>query len=199
MTKENLEIIITNGYCCSTKKAVELSKLLSLGSNCTDKKEFELLILNNALNILKCYNFNGTPSLLSVILYGTSYATLSSTLCDAAATYYLTVNDITYTTPGELGKTEEYLFLKLLDMSSKLVSYELIEVGPDLYWNIKMSCDTTMLIIGTQTNLGTSVINFDLISKGDCTINNCLTEEELNKLTHTVMNICDICDCQLKQ
>lgn len=89
MTQKNLEIIVTNGYCCSALKAVTLSKLLSLGNICTDKQEFELLILNNALIALTKHDFT-------------------------------------------------------------------IE-------------------------------------------NNCLTEEELDKLTHTVMNICNICDCQLKQ
>ena len=66
MTEENLNIVITNGYCCSAQKAVQLSKLLSIGNKCTKKEELELLVLVNSLNALDCYDFASTTNYLTI-------------------------------------------------------------------------------------------------------------------------------------
>lgn len=195
MTQENLEIIVTNGYCCSAQKAVELSKLLSLGNICTDKKEFELLILNNALNTLKEYSFTGKYSKHSLLYVDTDYEALASIISSNTITYYIKCNNLVYSKLGDNIKSELQIILELLESTEKFIKFDPLQIGLDFIFSITMSCDTELVELGIDLN---AMNSFIINTIGNCTLNNCLTEEELDKLTHTVMNICDICDCQLK-
>lgn len=196
MTEENLEIIITNGYCCSAKKAVELSKLLSLGNICTDKKEFELLVLNNALKALKQYEYNLGASEFSILYENIDYDKLIGAISQPSIEYAVSVNGITYSQFGDNSTPEVDLILSLLSNSGKYIEFIPIQQGIDFLFKFKMTCDVTQVFFGDITN---PLIEYDVYKTGNCQLTNCLSDDALNKLTHTVMNICDICDCQLKQ
>jgi hypothetical protein len=58
MTESNLNLILTNALCCSATKAKEVSKLYSIGNSCADKELIKLKLLNDKIEVLRCYNFS---------------------------------------------------------------------------------------------------------------------------------------------
>lgn len=64
MTSENLDIVLSNALCCSSKKAIIVSDLLSRGDKCAKSKFKELKILNDSIETLLC-NAYGESSCLT--------------------------------------------------------------------------------------------------------------------------------------
>lgn len=65
MTSTNLNIILTNAVCCSSEQAVKVSKLLTSGSLCAKAEVIKLKLLNDYIEVLKCYNVDSENNCLS--------------------------------------------------------------------------------------------------------------------------------------
>ncbi len=74
MSPNHIYIVLTNALCCSSKKALEVSKLFSTGNLCANNELIKLKLLNDKIKILSDYyfdttdletnNFNNKPSCL---------------------------------------------------------------------------------------------------------------------------------------
>jgi hypothetical protein len=63
MTETNLNLVLTNALCCSSKLAVQVADLYAMGNKCADAEFRKLKILIDRIESLSCYNFNdATPS-----------------------------------------------------------------------------------------------------------------------------------------
>lgn len=58
MTSKNLNIVLTNAICCSSNLAIKVSKLLSMGNFCAESEVIKLKLLNDSIEVLKCFTAN---------------------------------------------------------------------------------------------------------------------------------------------
>lgn len=194
MNQTNLEIILTNVICCIAKKSIQFSKLLSIGSKCYKKELRDLKILNDTLKVLseegftqnsifqQYLNIEFTQNILSpseyitfyinnipVIIYGND----QDTLLDQITNYVESINGSITVTPI---------------------------IGNNFYLiNITLSCNVVSFRFSVPSIPVSEVVSdptiFNNVQSGICT--GCLTEEQINKLSHLLMKHCNICDCQL--
>lgn len=203
MTSTNLNIVLTNAVCCSANLAAKVSKLYSIGDKCADSELVKLKLLNDYIETLRCYKID---AINSKFRYRTLYdAAIFRALSNPLRTYVITVNGVSQNLPGDGIKTRFEIIGELLGLFSNVISYTYTE-DPDTsnprysYLDIEADCDVTEInysvYITATGNLNTSI---DLLpyQTGVCTIENCLTDEEYQKLIEYVMSTCDICECQL--
>jgi hypothetical protein len=57
MTETNLNLVLTNALCCSSKLAVEVADLYAMNNKCADSEFAKLKLLIDRIEALKCYNF----------------------------------------------------------------------------------------------------------------------------------------------
>lgn len=192
MTFDNLNIVLTNAVCCSAVKAVELSDLLSKGNLCVESKIRELKLLNDRINLLRCYNFDTSTQLATFTVSVTNIEVFASTV------FTLNINNIAgpsvvYNVFNNINSVYTYLFTKA-GFTYILIS----SIGNVKTYLVTALCDTNTLTVSNSND--SSINTFIQNTKGSCTIKtNCITEDQMNSITNEIMEYCNICNCQLKQ
>ena len=198
MTSNNIDIVLTNALCCSANKANELSDLLSKGSLCIESKVRELKILNDSINLLKCYNFGNTAN--TILTIGSTTFNMNG-ISVTGKTYNFNINGIIYNINGD---NVTKIFILLNDLL-KLAGYYISS-----YYNINsdngiiiytLNCNIINLTVSVTISNGTTIIAPTIINQiGNCIpiSLNCITEDQMIFLTNRIMKYCDICECQLK-
>jgi hypothetical protein len=101
MTETNLNLVLTNALCCSSKLAVEVADLYAMNNKCADSEFAKLKLLIDRIEALKCYNFtvNKNSEFSFTLNSGLNFIfnSLGSTFYDGTIT--LVVNDIIYNVP----------------------------------------------------------------------------------------------------
>lgn len=198
----NNNIILTNAYCCISKQAAKVSKLLSIGDRCAQKEVAKLKLLIDYVEALKCYNTETTNSKFLVRVTSVDYENSFLAISNPLRTYRITVNGVQYTQQGDGVSTRGEIFISILNTINNIISYY---VEADYtkeregynYVYIEAECDVTSIIF--DTTVSTSPTNFTNIIPGNCKVENCLSEDNFDIIKSRIMNICDICECQLTQ
>lgn len=81
MTSTNLNIVLTNAACCSATKALAVSKLLSIGSKCAYSEVLNLKLLNDYIEVLRCYIVDSETNCLTIDEFNIIVAKLMK-MCD---------------------------------------------------------------------------------------------------------------------
>lgn len=207
MTNQNIDIVLGNALCCSAKKAIELSDMLSRGFKCSNKYLRELVLLNNSIETLICREdiqdseFNYTLSCID-------YSTLLNTIPPLDIfKYYIEVtidgSIKTYETTSNNVDNIWFLYLSLLNNITEIKEYTTIgcdDGSLNKNINIKSTCNVSRIYFYALEQLKQTVSlqqEYTNIIKGNCFT--CLTEVQKDNLINNIMTTCEICDCQLKQ
>lgn len=203
MNNINLNIVLTNAICCSSKLASEVSRLYSIGDRCANSELNKLKLLNDRVNLLGCYKFQSNTIIEFNYIRDTDFITSSS------ITYYIYINGIQYTLIGDnttLLQTLVILKLKELGLYIDSIFTKITtNIGIQLFFKYYLPCSVTSLILESVTPQSfpkppvVKDIIGKLIQQGNCNYDNCITEEQMNNMTHQIMKQCNICDCQLNQ
>jgi formylmethanofuran dehydrogenase subunit E-like metal-binding protein len=94
MTQENLAIVLNRANCCIAEKALQLSKLWSIGSKCYKEELRNLKILNDSVDALLNNAFT-QGSIFQSILTNSQYTFVNTTVLNS--TLYLYINEVEYT------------------------------------------------------------------------------------------------------
>lgn len=205
MTSTNLNIILTNALCCSATKAVALSDKLSKGILCLESEKRELKLLNDRIEILRCYNFSINGSINNTILTIGDKNFILSNISVNGREYTIVINGITYIKIGNGIKEIHDLITEQFITLGYFISLETLTVNDVNYIKYVVSCEVISLTISAPSGVfippsysTTAIIN----QIGVCGITtelNCLTVDQMDKMTHEIMEYCNICDCQLTQ
>lgn len=203
MNKTNLDIILTNALCCSSKLATEVSRLLSIGDKCDKSKLIDLKLLNDRINVLQCYKFTTNTIIEYNYIRDIEFISLST------VTYNLYINGISYNLIGDNITTVSKLILDKLKILGFYIdaTYTLLseDIGNLFIFRYYLPCSITSLTLETITPQAfpkppvTREFIGRVLQQGNCNYENCLTEDQMNNITHKIMSQCNICDCQLKQ
>ncbi len=195
MTSENLNIILTNAQCCISKQSVIVSKLLSIGDKCAKNKVEQLKLLIDYVDALRCYNTETTSSEFILKTYINSYFQIS----DSLKTYQIIIDGVSYIEQGDGVRTIGEIYENIISGISNILSYyttpEKLIAPTFVYINITAKCDVNSITFNTLQP-GPSALFINTVP-GNCEIKNCLSEEDYNTIRSNIMNICDICECQL--
>lgn len=205
MTTENINIILTNAICCSSKLAAEVSDMLSSGNKCANSKLNDLLVLQNYIRILNCYQ---NDSVESVFIYKIDYKSyesmiLANTLINRK--YGFKINNTLETLQGSGGPNLTDILSQIVDDSDILISYNSsysdTKILDAVYLTTRAVCyaESLSYIVTDLSDNVISEIPFILTNPGSCDPQNCFTEDEINEIINKLMSLCDICECQLIQ
>ena len=208
MNSTNLNIVLTNALCCISTQAVKVSKLLSIGSKCTEAEIQKLKLMNDWFKALQCYNADDSINSKFVLhLLYNEYLNVLKNTSNTGRTYIVTVNGIEYSAVGD-GVTSVGDLVGGLILSAEGVNSLTEVVDPDtntpryVYLYIDADCDITTInytVIRNSDQVELSNIDWTLYQTGYCTVPNCLTEEQFNIIVANLMAACNICECQLNQ
>lgn len=206
MTSDNLNIILTNALCCSATKAVLLSDKLSKGILCLESEKRELKLLNDRIEILKCYKFEINNTISNTILtLGDKDFTLDIVSTNLKE-YTIIINGISYIKIGDGVKKISELVTEQLITLGYYISSSIVVFNDVVYVRYVLTCQVDSITVNVevgskevpQPRTTTAVIN----QIGVCgTVDeiNCLTADQMDQMAHEIMEYCDICDCQLTQ
>jgi len=208
MNATNLNIVLTNSLCCISAQAVKVSKLLSIDSKCAEAEIQKLKLMNDWFNALRCYNAEeSTNSKFVLRLDYNEYLNVLKSTSDTGRLYVVTINGIEYSAVGDGVTSVGDLVGSLILSASEVISF--IEViDPDthtpshVHLYIEANCDIETInyqMIRISDNVVLSDIDWTLYESGQCTVSNCLTEEQFNVVVAKLMATCNICECQLNQ
>ena len=224
MNNQNLELILTNAKCCSSKLASEVSYMYSIGNNCSKSEFNKLKLLQDRMDALCRYK---STYLTNIVKNGTFNNNTSFwTINNPGNWIYSTILDgsIIYKGADEGGTfSQDILTLN----ENYIISFDIIfnnlgnsencnlviNFGSNSY-PITLSSSTSIQHISfPATCIGNTVLSFYTISfpspsslyyidnivinKASEVLKTCLTEEKMNLMAHDIMKQCDICDCQL--
>jgi len=206
MTSDNLNIVLTNSLCCISAKSVEVAKLLSIGSKCSDSELQKLKLMNDWFDALRCYDIDPITALFLYRTDTLNYENFTTAPSNVLKIYTLIVNGITYSFPGDGVSTRYNILLSLLAQASSTATVTLI-LDPDTkdtiygYFYIEAPCDVKTIVAETTDLSGVvqSSFDFTLYREGMCVPTNCLSEDNFNIILANLMKECDICECQLNQ
>ena len=200
-----------NLNCCITKKAVELSNLLSTGNECAEVKSQELFLLNAYNEILCNYKpkiiteectSNYKPSIFERTIVRSEMLSDNSTL----TLYVNNVNKAQITTSGPV-----YVAVNdLLDLSG--FNYNTIADGKDsVTYQLILDCSVKNVYANIFKNIdGEPIININIpiviIQEGICDDNlnckeiiiesqGCISEESYIKIINNINSLCEFCNC----
>ena len=131
MTETNLNLVLTNALCCSSKLAVQVADLYAMGNKCADAEFRKLKILIDRIESLSCYDFtyNKNSEFSFTLNSGLNFIfnSLGSTFFEGQIT--LTVNDITYIVPIVSTDTcKQMIINKLIELQVLKEYYEIGEL-----------------------------------------------------------------------
>jgi hypothetical protein len=120
--------------------------------------------------------------------------------------YLLYVNSVKYSYQGD-GVTTIIDILNILINLAGLPSFTTViepgdKVDKFVYISLKTDCSITDIYSQVQiisTGVLSAKYEFNLIDGGICEKKNCLSEDNINIIINKIMELCDICDCQLNK
>jgi hypothetical protein len=208
MVSNNLNIVLTNALCCISTQAVKVSKLYSIGSDCAESELQKLKLMNDWFEALRCYNAEeSTNSKFVLKLEYNQYLSVLKSTSNIGRLYVVTINGVEYSVVGD-GVTSVGDLVGGLILSATGINSLTEIVDPDsynprhVYIYIDADCDIETInyqVIRISDNVVLSNIDWTLYEAGQCTVTNCLTEEQFNNIVAKLMAACGICECQLTQ
>lgn len=222
MTFEQLKIVYTNALCCSSELAVKVSDLYSRGDKCADFEMIKLKLLNDKILILKDW-LNDHCNLVKngEFTYDLSYwdnvdvGDAGPWLWNSGEAYFEASDQGAGIAQNCLVPGRKYLLsfdYHYTPGVNPLGEYIRIKVGTSEYFVNPITASTTLqhveleiTCVGNSTfSLYTSfdsntnsILYLDNVIIRNTDDNGCLTEEQIDTLTHDIMKSCEICDCQL--
>ena len=205
MTNENINLVLTNSLCCIGKYAVKVSKLLSIGDKCADSEVIKLKLMNDYFNVAICYNniieINNT--IISLTTQNPSFFYLNN-ISILNRSYVVIINGISYSFIGNGTSTILALLILKLTILNFYISHTQVNTnGVDSITSTLvtfiLTCDVKSMMLFYNDGTGnTTTISGNLIQLGNCiSVTNCLTEIEFEIIMNKLMDICEICPCQL--
>ncbi len=205
-TEDKLNVILSNALCCSSELADKVAKMYLIGNKCADSELRKLKLLIDKIKALRKYKFpiSNTNSIYSTVFLESYYYPYTEVLESDIAEYIdLYVNDVLYViTPDNVSTSEQLIIAKLQELGVYVDSY--IQDFNSLRY--ELTCNVTQFnfiiyyeFLAESEVIETFDFNFNIFQQGICPVTylNCLTEEQLDDLSHDIMKECDICDCQL--
>lgn len=130
MTETNLNLVLTNALCCSSKLAVQVADLYAMGNKCADAEFRKLKILIDRIESLSCYNVtvdnNAEFSFTLNPVLNNIFNALGSTFYDGTIT--LVVNENIYNIPIVSSDTcKQMIINKLIELQVLKEYYEIGE------------------------------------------------------------------------
>lgn len=198
----NNNIILTNAYCCISKQAAKVSKLLSIGDRCAQREVEKLKLLIDYVEALKCYNTETINSEFLLRVDSDDFKDNFLAISNPLKIYRITINGVEYTQAGDGVSSKGEIFESIIATISTILSYyitaDYVKEGKGFnYVYIVAECYITSIIFDTTTSLNHGL--FSNIVPGNCKIENCLSEDNFDIIKSRIMDICDICECQLTQ
>lgn len=185
LTQQDLDVRLQLINCCIGEKTADLLAKIKIGAKTVPCKLQELQIMQEMIEILKCYDV----TLEEILPFGT--IDISNT--DQDATINILINGIsisgTYTTTSSTPSTEMIALTAIINnyqdayIATYNVANHLIEIQ-------STTCTNGNITI-TQTGK-ISILVTDL-SEGVCLTDNCITEEQVQAMFNWMAKKCGIC------
>jgi hypothetical protein len=182
--------------------------LYSIGSDCAESELQKLKLMNDWFEALRCYNAEeSTNSKFVLRLEYEEYLSVLKSTSNIGRLYTITINGVEYSAVGD-GVTSVGDLVGGLILSATGVNSLTEIVDPDsynprhVYIYINADCNIETInyqVIRISDNVVLSNIDWTLYESGQCTVTNCLTEEQFNNIVAKLMAACGICECQLTQ
>lgn len=157
MTQENLEIVLNRANCCIAEKALQLSKLWSIGSNCYKEELRNLKILNDSVDVLLNEAFTQN-SIFVMKLSEENYKLYANLVLSSSEYIVIKINNVDHNVYGDDSSTALELILNYFESIGYIVTYD--ETLREIYeYIIETPCDINTL----QVNLdNTNVVYGEL-------------------------------------
>lgn len=179
MTQENLAIVLNRANCCIAEKALQLSKLWSIGSKCYKEELRNLKILNDSVDVLLNQAFTQN-SIFAISLTTLEYEAYTVTPVPLGYIIRVTINGVSHQLEGDGVKTSKDLFLEIINLyfADKIISSTFEGPLSEIYvYTIEATCDVNSIYISILDfidNSGLEQVTYitnDLVTPGTYTLN----------------------------